>query len=191
MLEHDRAAFLDAMIEAVATKVWRDLSEPARAVLPVVGSHSALFGAQRPIGLSIICEHCSLSPDAAKQALAELQGLGLVVEAYTPDSDEPGYRLSCRTSPLAEAHAAADSVQALIDDGGLKVYGNLVVHVEQPSSELLKLTRGLVELLAAQTEAKERESARVAEKLEIVKYREPIPDPARPGHAAQSLEADI
>lgn len=173
MQEHDRTAFLDSMIEAVATNVWRDLSGPARAALPVIGSHSALYGRDVPVPISRICEHSGLSADEAADAVAELAGLKLV-ESLEVQGDEACVKLTVGPVAIREQHTIASSIREMIDDGAVKVYGNLTIHVEEPSVELMRLTTGLADLLAAQAEARDREAERVEHKVEIVKYREPV-----------------
>jgi len=173
MHESDRAAFVDSMIDAVATKVWRDLSERARAVLPVVGSHIALLGHDVPISLKRIGEHSGLRKQDVEAALDELVALGQIARLDVKDGG-PCFRLVGIGLPIAEKSASAESLRALIDEGGLKVYGDLTINVEEPSVELMRIVSRLAELLARQASAREEEASRIAHRVEITKYREPI-----------------
>ncbi len=173
MRESDRAAFVDSMIDAVATKVWRDLSEHARAVLPVVGAHIALLGHDEPISLKGIGEHSGLGKQDVEAALGELIALGQIVRVDVKDGG-PCFQLVGMSLSIPEKSGPAESIQALIDEGGLKVYGDLTINVEEPSVELMRLVTQLAELLARQASAREEEASRIAHRVEITKYRGPI-----------------
>ena len=181
MQECDRSAFLDTLIESVATKLWCKLSQNARTVFPVVGSHAALCGSEEPMDIERICEHCGLTRHQASAALIELESHGMIHESYCPGTSGPAYRLAGSTEAIPDEmtfdqHATPEAIRAFIEDGGLKVYGNLTIHVEEPTVELIKLTANLAKMLSAQASAKESEEARIAEKVEIVRYKDPIPD---------------
>lgn len=177
MQEHDRTAFLDSMIGAVASNLWRDLSERARAVLPVIGSHAALFGREEPVTYDRICEHSGLDPEEVPAAVEELLRVKLAERIKGPEGLR-GVILAQQGEPVPGGSATEEAVCGLIDGGALKVYGNLTIHVEEPSVELVRLTAELAELLAAQACAREREAARVAHKVEIVRYHEPAKEPS-------------
>ena len=190
MHESDRAAFVDSMIEAVATKVWRDLSEDARGVLPVIGAHTALLGRDEPISIERIGEHSGLRKHHVEAALDELIALGQVVRIDAQDGG-PLFRLVCPGLRVPDTSGPAESLQALIDEGGFKVYGDLTINVEEPSVELMRLVSGLAELLATQASAREREASLVEHKVEITKYREPIGRSGSPRAHDPSVDTDL
>ena len=188
MRESDRAAFVDLMIDAVATKVWRDLSEHARGVLPVVGAHTALLGRDESISIERIGEHSGLKKQHVEAALDELIALGQIVRVDVKDGG-PSFQLVGMGLPIPEKSAPAESLQALIDEGGVKVYGDLTINVEEPSVELMRLVSRLAELLARQASAREKEASRIAHRVEITKYREPIGRSGSP--RAHGVDTDL
>jgi len=178
MQDRDRSAFVDAMIEAVATKTWCELSDGARAIFPLIGSHCVLFGADQPVVLQQICEHSGLSHQQALSGVWELQRHSMIERAWLADSDEPAFRLADIPPVAPEDAPLGDDVKVALDAGGVKVYGDLTLHVEETSPELVQLVSDLVELLSAQlgNNADERPDPRVARKIQITEYKEPIPD---------------